>query len=106
MSNKNENVASRLKVNLKASASSEKNKSVIKPLAHKDTEVSLDANRTPVLQGLAKPLVIPRGRSIKPKSKESSESTSTGFIMDAPGVFGVGFDGSMMEMFNKPDFKD
>lgn len=111
MSNENKNVVSRLEVNLKTSAPSAESERVIKPedqhLAHDDTVVSLDANRLEIchqeVEVVPKTTFKPKGRSFKPKPQES---TSTGFIMDAPGVFGVGFDGSMMEMFNKADFKD
>lgn len=101
MSNENKNVASNLKTSVPSA------ESVIKPQAQDDdSAVRLESNTTEICHKevkLVPKAFKPKGRSFRPKPQES---TSTGFIMDAPGVFGIGCDGSMMDMFNKPDFKD
>lgn len=101
MSIENKNVVS----NLKSSVPS--TESVIKPEAQDDdSAIRLESSTTEISQKeveVVPKTFKPKGRSFRPRAQES---TSTGFIMDAPAVYGIGCDGTMMDMFNKPVLKD
>lgn len=88
-----------------SSASSEE--TISKAVAY-PTSLTISEKESEDFQAASTPIVRPgfkpKARMFRPKA--ASAGPTSQFIMDVPEMFGVGADGSMMEVFNKIEIKD